>query len=183
VACRRSHYELAFEAYLSERRTPYVAVEEMKRAVPGRPGIKLFDYIVYGESGTNYLVDVKGRKVPGRTRSRESGLETWVTAADVSGLTEWQSVFGAGFAAAFVFAHWRTGLAVGESDGRFDFAGRSYTFRVIDLADYQRHQRQRSPRWRTVCLPRESYRRLSRRPEDVWGKADDRHCTRNAGDL
>ncbi len=166
---RRTHYELAFEAYLDQQKTPYVVVEEMKRAIPGRPGIKLFDYIVYGNGGTNYLVDVKGRKVSGRARTRDSGLETWVTAADLDGLSEWTAIFGSGFRAGFLFAHWLSGRTAGESDDLFAFAGRAYELRVVLLSDYLAHRRARSPRWKTVCLPREEFRRLARPPVDFWG--------------
>ncbi len=166
---RRTHYELAFEAYLDRQELSYVIVEEMKRAVPGRPGIKLFDYIVYSNGGTNYLVDVKGRKVSGQTRTRDSGLETWVTAADLEGLSEWTAVFGSGFQAGFLFAHWLNRQSVGESDALFGFAGRVYELRFVLLNDYLAHRRVRSPRWKTVCLPRDEFRRLARPPVDVWG--------------
>lgn len=83
MAQRRHHYERAFEAFLRQRRIPYVAVDEAKKAllppeaslrvrVEGAEGgggdgdegraIKSFDFVVYGQSG-NFLLEIKGRKV------------------------------------------------------------------------------------------------------------------------
>lgn len=165
---RRSHYELAFEAYLTARQTPFVAVEDIRRSVPGRPGIKLFDYVVYGEHGRNFIVDVKGRKVAGGGGAGR-GLDSWVTAADLDGLSEWRVVFGAGFQAAFVFAHWRSGIVADALSAPFCFAGRCYAFRILHLDDYQAARRVRSPKWRTFVLPRREFDRLARTPESEWG--------------
>ncbi len=164
---RRSHYELAFEAFLAARQTPFVAVEDIRRSVPGRPGIKLFDYVVYGERGRNFIVDVKGRKVAGSGVGR--GLDSWVTAGDLDGLAEWQSVFGAGFQAAFVFAHWRSGMGAEHAGNFFIFAGRGYSFRIVHLDEYCAARRVRSPKWKTFVLPRREFDRLARTPELEWG--------------
>jgi hypothetical protein len=85
MAQRRHHYERAFEAFLRQRRIPYVAVDEAKKALlppeaslrvrtegalsPTDEGraIKSFDFVVYGQSG-NFLLEIKGRKV-----ARKSG--------------------------------------------------------------------------------------------------------------
>ena len=101
----RSHYELSFEALLNHRGTPFVSVEEVRRNISGRVGIKSFDYIVYPPAGRACLVDVKGRKTPVGSSGR-SPLKNWVTKADLAGLTEWQSIFGSDFQAVFVFAYW-----------------------------------------------------------------------------
>lgn len=82
----RDHYQRAFEAYLRQRRLPYVSVDEARRAIlpegaplkierrgghnghdaSGPPAtLKSFDFVVYGE-GSNLLVEVKGRKVARR---------------------------------------------------------------------------------------------------------------------
>ena len=42
----------------------------------------------------------------------------------------------------------------------FVFRGRIYLFRGIQVLDYQRHMRTRSPRWRTVHLATEDFREL-----------------------
>ncbi len=67
MAQRRHHYERAFEAYLRERRIPYVAVNEARKALlphgarlrldgagDAGPDLKSFDFVVYGEN-TNML--------------------------------------------------------------------------------------------------------------------------------
>ncbi len=102
MAQRRHHYERAFEAYLRERRIPYVAVNEARKALlphgarlrldgagDAGPDLKSFDFVVYGEN-TNMLIEIKGRKVPARKgtgRGRGGGrLESWVTLDDVASL-------------------------------------------------------------------------------------------------
>jgi hypothetical protein len=79
---RRHHYEVAFEEFLRLRRTPYVAVDEARKALlpegaalmvrEDEPGgssracaIKSFDFVIYG-SGMNLLIEVKGRRVSWR---------------------------------------------------------------------------------------------------------------------
>src|SRR5262249_27025296 len=57
---RRSHYENAFEHYLAAHGVPLVAVSDVKKSVPGRLGIKAFDYIVYPPNQPPCLIDVKG---------------------------------------------------------------------------------------------------------------------------
>lgn len=164
---RRSHYELAFEAFLTSHRTPFVAVEDVKRNIPGPTGIKLFDYIIYGEPGCpNYIVDVKGRKVASKNGGAGRGLDSWVTAGDLDGLAQWQTIFGEGFKAAFVFAHWRIAAT---PPNLFGFAGRSYEFRVVDLADYCASRRVRSPKWKTFVLPRRVFDQVAKSPESRWG--------------
>ncbi len=77
MAQRRHHYERAFENYLRSRRIPYIAVDEAKKTLlperahlrvesdSGDAGLTLksFDFVIYGER-CNFLVDVKGRRVP-----------------------------------------------------------------------------------------------------------------------
>ncbi|MFN0012064.1 MAG: HYExAFE family protein [Phycisphaerales bacterium] len=90
MAQRRHHYERAFEGYLRQKRLPYVAVDEAKKALlpegvgfevrggggvaacaagaggraPAR-SIKSFDFVIYAD-GRNLLIEVKGRKVARR---------------------------------------------------------------------------------------------------------------------
>ena len=66
MANRDNHYEAAFEAYLRDRRLPYVAVDEAKRSLLSNgSSIKNLDFIVSSPSGVTWLVDVKGRRFPG----------------------------------------------------------------------------------------------------------------------
>jgi hypothetical protein len=173
---RRHHYEQAFEHYLRDRRVPYVAVNEARKAlVPetasSRLGskdasLKSFDFVLYGEP-TNLLAEIKGRKVGGRpseagappTRSR---LESWVTRDDVDSLLEWESLFGDGFRSLFVFVYWCDVPPPGSLFQEiFEFQGRWYALRGIEVADYAAHMKTRSPRWGTVHLPTEAFERLS----------------------
>ncbi|MEN0019346.1 MAG: HYExAFE family protein [Planctomycetota bacterium] len=80
MAQRRHHYERAFEHYLRERRVPYVAVNEARKALlpdsatlrVTRDGeessLKSFDFVIYGDGGEgeNLLVEVKGRRLASR---------------------------------------------------------------------------------------------------------------------
>lgn len=191
MAQRRFHYERAFEQYLRAARIPYVAVDEAKKALlpagcslrvnanptdprisdpeasPGETrALKSFDFVVYGES-SNLLVEVKGRKLPRLAPNSKSGagrrLENWVSADDVDSLLTWRRLFGPGFDAAFVFVYWCEDQ---PPDGLFDelieCSGSWYTTRAVDLDSYRGAMRVRSPRWRTVDLPREAYDRLAR---------------------
>jgi len=173
----RSHYELAFEAYLNQRGTPYVSVEEVRQNVPGRMGIKSFDYIVYPAMGRACLVDVKGRKCPVGPAGR-GRLKNWVTQADVTGLTEWQSIFGSDFEAVFVFAYWLAPTsATAPGQPCFDalqawqFAGRSYEYHLIPLITYARYASILSVRWETVSIPSERFQEAAVRLDRVWDAA------------
>ncbi len=138
--------------------------------------LKTFDYVIYGErrdpGPCNLLVEVKGRKIgrPARSaatpdkpmsgdraRSRAPApprLECWVTMDDVISMQRWRMLFGGEFAAAFVFIYWCDQM---PPDGLFhevfEHAGRWYTIRGVDVDEYARRMRIRSPRWRTVDLP------------------------------
>lgn len=173
----RSHYELSFEAWLNHRGTPFVSVEEVRRNMPGRTGIKSFDYIVYPPAGRACLVDLKGRKSPVGPAC-QGRLKNWVTQADVDGLSEWQAIFGSDFQAVFVFSYWlaptvaaqKSGLAH-ESQAGWQFAGRSYAHFLIPLDDYARHARLLSRRWQTVSIPREQFAETARALDEAWEAA------------
>jgi len=181
---RRHHYEAAFEAYLRQRRIPYVCVDEAKKTLlpagaslrlaegPGEPGksLKSFDFVVYGQD-LNLLVEIKGRKVPARRSGSRDGLgrqvgqgrlECWVTQDDIASLSAWERLFGPGFEAVLIFVYW---CDEQPPDGLFQeicaHNGRWYALRSIPLASYREHLRQRSARWRTVDLARGDFERLS----------------------
>ncbi len=201
---RRSHYELAFEALLNQRGTPYVPVEDVTQFVRSRAGAKVFDYIVYPPGGTAYLVDVKGRRSEWNGDATEVRQKTWVTQGDLDGLAAWEASFGAGFEAAFVFAYWldgprdapavpgrkrgssavepsaegRNGLAEPPQEpltqtgrlpnGTCQLAGRPYQFFLVRVEEYMRHQRPLSRRWKTVSVPRDAFRCISRPLDKLW---------------
>lgn len=144
--------------------------------------LKNFDFVAYTRDA-NYLVDIKGRKVSARKGANaraEGRLESWVTQQDIDGLSVWESLFNAtpldpqtgvsgsetppgAFRAAFVFLYW---LVAPPPDGLFqevfDFEGRWYAVRSVELSDYVSRMKVRSPKWGTVDLRTSDFRDLSR---------------------
>jgi hypothetical protein len=161
---RNVHYEAAFEAFLRDRGTPCVVVDEAKRALFANAKLKSFDFVVYSKSGPNLLVDVKGRKRTSKTA--RSAYETWATEQDVADLTQWEQVFGEGYKGLITFVYWIDPPLTPEP-GMYEFKGRWYYLVGIDLAEYRNHMRRRSPKWETVALPAEHFRSLAR-PIDSW---------------
>lgn len=171
---RRSHYEMAFEDYLARRGTPCVAIEDVKHFAKSRSAAKIFDYIVYPPAAHACLVDVKGRKVVRTQQDGELQMKSWVTEGDIDGLSAWQEVFGPEYVAMFAFVYWITGeepLFPPEGDQSFIFAGRRYSFWLVNLNDYLEKQQPRSKRWRTVWVPQDRFREISRRLESSWPAA------------
>jgi hypothetical protein len=174
MAQRRHHYELAFEHYLRERRVPYLAVDEARKALlpggappaAGGPALKSFDFVLYG-AGANLLVEVKGRRIAPRPRrdgrpAPAGRLESWVTEDDVGSLRTWERLFGEGFSAAFVFLYWCDASPSRPLfEETFEFRGRWYAVRALTVEAYARAMRPRSPRWRTVHLSTADFDRLS----------------------
>ena len=194
MAQRRHHYERAFEAYLRQRRIPYVAVNEARKALlpPGArlrldgagdagADLKSFDFVVYGDN-TNLLIEIKGRKVPAR-KSPGAGarLESWVTLDDVASLRAWQRLFGPGYEGAFVFVyHCENQPPDALFQEVIEHDRRWYALRAISLDDYAASMKTRSPRWRTVDLPRAAFDRISR-PFSGPDPASDRPLSVDAG--
>jgi len=164
---RRFHYEQAFEHYLRANRVPYVAVDEAKKslippdhAASGLSSLKSFDFVVYGPTGRNLLVDVKGRAHSARSGRR---LENWVTDDDIECLDYWGNLFGPGFAATFVFIYWcRAQPPDVLFDELFEFSGRWYALREVPLEEYRKAMIRRSPRWRTWSVPAAAFAQVSR---------------------
>ncbi len=73
-----------FGAMLRASGLPYVAVDEAKRAVFRDAKLRAFDFIVYAETGPNWLVYVGQR--------RKSMVEA---------MRDWEATFGDGFKALF----------------------------------------------------------------------------------
>jgi hypothetical protein len=164
MADRTVHYEAAFEGFLREKRIPYVAVDEAKKALFANAKLKSFDFVVYPPDRPRLLIDVKGRSL--RNRTKRSGFETWTTEADVRDLLQWEQVFGDGFTAVLVFVYWIDPPLTPEP-GMFEFRDRWYMLVGVDLAEYRDHMRRRSAKWETVCLPAEDFRSLAR-PVESW---------------
>ena len=164
MADRTVHYEAAFEAFLRDRKTPYVAVDEAKKALFANARLKSFDFVVYSKKGPNLLVDVKGRSC--RNRSSRSGFESWTTEQDVTDLMQWEQVFGEGFKAVFSFVYWIEPPLSAEA-GMFEFRDKWYWLYGIELAEYRNHMRRRSAKWGTVSLKAEDFRSVAR-PLETW---------------
>lgn len=178
MATARHHYERAIEAYLRSRRTPYVSVNEARRALlppkakltatdsaTGQPvSLKSFDFVVYG-APSNLLIEVKGRKVPrtaGPAPATRSQLQSWVTEDDILALDQWQRLFGGEFRSAFVFVYW---CAQQPPDALFqevfEHESRWYAVRAVLLDDYRGAMVTRSERWKTVHVPTDAFERIS----------------------
>ena len=162
----RNHYERAFESWLIDNAIEYIAIDEHKKTVFGRSKIKSFDYLLYKKDGQAVTAEVKGRKFKGTSFEKLTGLECWVTIDDIEGLSGWQSVFGTGSTAVFVFAYEAEKPDV-DFDGRgaYEFDSNRYVFFCIRLADYVLAMKPRSGKWRTVTLAAEDFRRYAVRIE------------------
>ena len=153
---RTNHYEAAFEEYLRQQRTAYVAVDETRRAILNEASLKSMDFIVYCEQATNLLVDVKGRK-----RLRGRSWENWASLDDIQGLTQWQKVFGSDFRSLLVFAYELIGDFSNEpSHSVVSFRSKRYAFYGVWLDEYRQAMKQRSPSWQTVWIPIKQYQQL-----------------------
>jgi len=157
-----NHYERAFANWLTDNQVRYVAVDEQKRAALGRSKMKSFDYLLYPPNQQIIIAEVKGRKFKGTSFAKLAGFECWVTTDDISGLTRWQEVFGPGHVAAFIFAYRVENIDV-DFDGReiYQFKDRTYIFFCIRLDDYRTFMTVRSPKWQTVTLPADKFRRCA----------------------
>ncbi|HEX4125901.1 MAG TPA: HYExAFE family protein [Tepidisphaeraceae bacterium] len=166
MAENSAHYELAFEAYMRERGTPCVAVDQAKRALFSNARLKSFDFVVYSKTGPNLLVDVKGRQVRGTTAGEKKSLQNWTTERDITDLVQWQEIFGEGYLALLLFAYWIDPPLLAEP-GMCCHQGRWYWLLGVELTEYRQRMRRRSAKWETVSLPMAAFRSLAR-PIENW---------------
>jgi hypothetical protein len=154
-------YEAAFEDFLRQRGTPYVAVDEAKKALFAGVALKSFDFVVYSATASNLLVDVKGRKFPYESRGQKRFWENWVERGDLQDLAKWEEVFGRDFQGMIVFAYLLgdPGLAAQFTDVHL-FRQEFYAFVAVPAELYSRHCRLRSPAWQTVTMPARLFREL-----------------------
>jgi hypothetical protein len=160
---RSNHYEAAFEAYLYTNRLGYIAVDESRRTTLGDTPVKSLDFLVFGPEGARLVVDVKGRRFPGGPAERPRRVwECWSERDDVDGLGRWANVSGPGWQGLLVFAYHVLPCVELPNDieDLWTWRGRRYLLRAVEVADYRRHMRVRSPRWDTVTLPRAVFREL-----------------------
>ena len=162
---RDNHYEAAFEALLRGRGVAVVPVDEARRNCLDADDVKSPDFIVVGPDDARLVVDVKGRKFPGGPAGRPRRTwENWSTRDDVDGLGRWAARFGDGFRGVLAFVYHVlpcVALPAGTPDV-FAFRDHLYLMRGVAAADYARHMRRRSPRWDTVHLSTDTFRRLVR---------------------
>ena len=155
---RSNHYEVAFEAYLRDLGVGYLAVDEAKRTLLGDTDVKSLDFVVVGPKTAKLVVDVKGRKFP--TGTATSSWQNWTEEEDISGLLRWASTFGPEYRGVLAFLYQIQApyvLPKGTAD-YFSFKNERYLLRGIDVAEYQKHMRVRSAKWRTVHLPMQAFR-------------------------
>lgn len=160
-----NHYESAFKAYLQANGYCYVAVNESQRSAMGDTSLKSLDFIVHGEGGARLLVDIKGRRFPTGAAGRQRRTwECWSTEDDVTGLERWSELFGPGYRGLLVFAYEVLPEVplFADTDDLWIWRTRRYLLRAIAVDDYRRNMRVRSPKWRTVTLPRPVFRELVR---------------------
>jgi hypothetical protein len=162
-----NHYEVAFEAFLRERRIPFLAVEERHRnQLEDGTTLKNLDFVISRPTGTSWLIDVKGRKFPG---GKQGGgyWKHWSTRDDLLGIRQWESIFGSRFSGLFVFAYQICGNKSPLPPERlFEFRNRLYGFVGISLKDYLSEIRLLSPRWHTFSMPTNKFRSLAKPFED-----------------
>jgi hypothetical protein len=160
MANRENHYEAAFEAYLRERRIPYVAVDEAKRSRWAEGTIKSLDFIISPPESMSWLVDVKGRRFP--SGEQKQYWKNWSTRDDLVSLSRWEQLFGEQFGGLFVFAYNVVGdRAPLPRERLFSFRGSLYGFVGISLGKYALHARPISPKWDTLAMPSAEFRRLA----------------------
>ncbi len=157
-----NHYELAFENWLIDNHIRYIKIDEHKKAAFGRSKIKSFDFLLYPRNRPIIIAEVKGRKFKGTTLSKLTSLECWVTTDDIEGLTRWQEVFGQGHQAIFVFVYRIENIDV-DYDGKeaYNFDDNIYIFFCLKVDDYRKFMKVRSPKWQTVTLPADEFRKCA----------------------
>ena len=158
-----NHYEAAFEAFLRGRGVAVVPIDEARRSYLDADEVKSPDFIVVGPDDAKLVVDVKGRQFPGFSSGKTvKTWQNWVEAGDVDGLTRWAARFGAGFRGVLAFVyHVLPAVALpADTPDLFAFRGGLYLARGVGVEDYREFMKPRSPRWNTVDLPADDFRRL-----------------------
>ncbi len=138
---------------------------------PDGGSIKSLDFIVSAPGATAWLVDVKGRRFPsGEETGARQYWKNWSTQDDLNSMAQWEGLFGVGFCAIFVFAYNVVGdRAPLPPEQLFEFHGSLYGFVAIRLAEYAARAHPISPRWDTVAMPVEEFRRLACPVDELLG--------------
>jgi hypothetical protein len=172
MANRDNHYEAAFEEYLRARGVPYVAVDEARRSLLADGQlIKSLDFIVASPGRGTWLVDVKGRRFPSGLGLSRQYWKNWSTRDDLQSLAQWESLFGQSFRGLFVFAYNIVGdRAPLAEEQLFEHRGGLYGFVAVELAEYAARCHLISPRWDTVAMPTDEFRRMARPIEEFLSR-------------
>jgi hypothetical protein len=172
MANRGNHYEAAFEAYLRESSTAYIAIDETRRSILAGESLKSLDFIVHCGPRSSWLVDVKGRRFPSSDEKRQY-WKNWSTRDDLRAMAAWERLFGEGFHGLLVFAYAITGdrspLPAGQL---FAFRDCLYAFLGVRLADYACFARPISAAWQTVALPSHKFREVARPLDQIFSISD-----------
>lgn len=164
MADRFNHYERAFEHFVRSRGVPCIGVDETRRSSFEEESVKNLDFVVGAGDGRWLLVDVKGRELHGK----RAGLENWATEDDIASLHKWEHQFGGESTALLVFVyHLANESRKVDFTDHFHHGGGHYGCLGIAARDYRTHMRVRSPRWKTVSLPRPIFAMWSR-PFTEW---------------
>ena len=157
-----NHYERAFENWLIDHQIKYTPIDEHKQPNFTDGKVKSFDFLVYPPEKKVIIAEVKGRKFTGTTLEKMTGFECWVTAEDVDGLVKWQEILGPAYQAVFIFVYLIKKIDV-DFNGVdvFDFDADRYVFFTVKLDDYRSFMKRRSPKWQTVTLPADKFRRCA----------------------
>ena len=158
-----NHYEAAFDAYLRQRGCAVVPVVEARRSYLDAEEVKSPDFLVVGPRDAKLVVDVKGRKFGSVTKGKPRHVwHNWCEREDVVGLSRWAERLGDGFRGVLAFVY-HLGAHVrlpASTPDLFAFRGDLYLVRGVCVGDYGRHMRTRSPRWGTVHLATDDFRKL-----------------------
>ncbi|MHC4386144.1 MAG: HYExAFE family protein [Planctomycetota bacterium] len=156
-------YEQAFESYLAENKIPFIWVDQSKRPEFFESSVKNFDFLVYPETKSPILIELKGRTFKGDSLAGLKGLDGWTTFEDVQSLSQWLDYFCRDFPdtkAFFVFVFQFANIDV-ETDGWpvYDWGDKRFLLLAIPLEHYRDCMKVRSPKWQTVTLLAEDFRR------------------------
>ena len=164
-------YEQAFECFLTENKLPFIWIDQSKCLEFTDGPVKNFDFLIYPESRSSVLVELKGRTFKGTSLAGIKGLGGWVTFEDVQSLSHWLDQFqkeAPTARAVFVFAFRFENIDI-ETDGWdvYDYSGERFLFLAIPLQKYADTMKIRSPKWQTVVLPAKDFRQHAVTASDI----------------
>lgn len=163
----RNHYEKAFAQWLKEREIEHISLDDSKRNAFGRISIKSFDFLVC-QRNKKVVVEVKGRTFKGESLLGLKGLQCWVTEDDVRSLGKWQNIF-IDCECVFIFSYKLDNYHVDTAGIEpIDSQASRYVFFAVKLLDYVKFMKVRSPKWKTVTLSADDFRRYSLNADDYF---------------